>query len=87
MPEEIEWGEPPPPKKRPNGTRLLFVEELRAHPGQWGKYPGSASAASAVSGFKQVGPDLEWTVRKRPDGRFDIYGRFNPTTDKSRRKQ
>ena len=75
--DEIEWGAPPPPKpsggRHGQGRTQSFVDALKARPGEWAKYPKPLRSTSA---YRRNFRDVEWTSRKRADGKFDVWGRW-----------
>jgi hypothetical protein len=76
MSDEIVWSDELPKAERKHGRLRVFVEQLRANPGRWGRYPHeypNGGATSARTSAKRSYPDIEW--EKRGD---HIWGRFNP---------
>lgn len=74
------WKEPPPatrggPKgRRDAGKAYGFVQELKAQPGRWAYYGEFKSARTATQLQDVYGVDA--TVRKREDGKWDVYARW-----------
>lgn len=80
--DDIKWAEPPPPRRnelnrRGHGRTQKFVAQLREHPGQWAQYqPDEPHWASNATHIKAIDPHVEAVVRKRPDGKYDVYARW-----------
>ena len=79
---DIVWQDPPPNdwggRNSGKGRTQLFVEALKEHPDKWAVYPTLQGKSIGV--YRQKFPDVEWTVRKRPDGRVDVYARYRGDT-------
>lgn len=79
----LQWSDPPEAQRKwgeKPGRRAVFVEALKAKPGQWAEYlppPDKAgwAAGSVVAGFKKDYPGTEAVARtfKTPGGRRTLY--------------
>ena len=69
-PPPVDYGD----RKKP-GKVQRFVAVLQQRPGEWAIYPHTVATWS-VSMYRAKYPGVEWTVRKRPDNRYDVYGRW-----------
>lgn len=75
---EIIWQDPPPDGRhnaRDKGRRQEFIAELKARPNEWGRY-GIAVSSAVGTQIRQQFPGVEVTMRKRPDGKYDLYARW-----------
>ena len=70
----IEWADPP--YVGGWAWSAEFIDEIKANPGKWAKVPRTYTQSSMATILKNRYPGKEWTGRKRPDGRYDIYGRW-----------
>ena len=77
MTAEIIWQTPPvrTGRGRAPGAAAAFVAALKERPGEWAIYPNSDNSAMATTLKRRYG--VETTVRKQPDGKFNIYVRWN----------
>ena len=75
--EDVIWGEDPGPntRDRRGGRVARMVEALKERPGEWGRDPVSTAASNATHRTNRY-PGTEWTARRRPDNRYDLYGRW-----------
>lgn len=76
---EIVWQDPPPISRsaydrRGKGRTQRFVADLQQQPGRWAFYRTLSS--SSCGSYRENFPEVEWTVRKNPDGGFDLYARW-----------
>ena len=75
---EVEWAEPPPPKRY---DRRAFVDAVKHRPGVWAQYrPGVAHTSNTARQLRAYG--LQVTARRRPDStpdrpRYDVFVRWN----------
>lgn len=79
MSDAIEWAEPPAVSRGRavgHGYTQAFVAALKAHPGEWARYPRSVAGPVASGQYAKQHPGTEWTGRKREDGRRDLYARW-----------
>lgn len=76
----VEWSAPPPVDKtaRRRSKVMMFVDTLKTRPGQWAVYPSKFSNASSASHYRRAYPDVEWTMRRMEDGRYQMWGRWSP---------
>lgn len=79
---EVEWGSPPPamryrkPKIKRVHRAQAFVEMLKERPGEDCKYPWPLASSTSNYSLKVRYPGTVWQRRVRPDGKFDIWGRW-----------
>lgn len=77
MNDGIVWGDPPLSSKgRNHGETKKFVGALKNRPGEWAKYPHTVKSPSTATHNRRRFPGTDWTTRGRPDGQFDVYGRY-----------
>ena len=77
--EGIACGDPPPKqcKGAKPGVTALFVEALKARPGEWAEYqPGRTHSTGSVSYLKARYPGTELTTRSQPDGKCRVWVRW-----------
>ena len=72
MNDEMQWETPPSPGV---GSRQQFVEQLKARPGEWARWPRIVSNAVSSQNQREF-PGTEWTQRRQPDGTIAIWGRW-----------
>lgn len=74
---DIIWQDPPPTKQHEGtpGRVGRMVDALKARPGEWAKDP-NPQFRNTQTVRKHRYPGTEWTARKRPDGQWDVYGRW-----------
>lgn len=73
---EIVWQDPPETPRGMSGRCRQFVEALKSRPGEWALYPTPMSSAGSATTYRTTYPEVEWTVRVRPDRKYDMYGRW-----------
>lgn len=72
-PDDLEWGDPPERKTMANRVQV-FVELLRARPGEWAKYPHPITRETVknhANRHPKRYPGTEWTHRNG-----ELYGRW-----------
>lgn len=72
-----------PPDARTNGRRgdgVLgnMAAELRANPGRWGRVDREYVDSSVITYPKKRHPDITWAIRKQPNGKFHLWGCYQP---------
>lgn len=75
---EIVWQAPPvlDRSQQRNGRVKEFVDALKSRPGEWALYPDPVRGPSNVSVNRKRFPGTEWTSRRRPDRKYDLYARW-----------
>lgn len=67
--------EAPQPKQRGGGARVRWLAVLKAHPGQWAKWP--RPTANGATWFKRHGCEVAMRMIAGSDPkRFDLYARY-----------
>lgn len=72
------WEAPPPKQQtgRLGGERTRWLAVLKAHPGQWAKWP-RPTAYGATTWFRKQGCEVtQRTITGSDPTRYDLYARY-----------
>ena len=74
---EMQWETPPRPTRKTGtpGEQMLFVEQLKARPGEWARWPNPVPNGRSARN-KMAFPGTEWAQRKQPDGTLAMWARW-----------
>ena len=72
------WEEPPPMGRhgRKPGHVAEFVEQLKANPGRWARFPDGTKSATAGGTYTARYPGTKWTTRKLEDGTIGLWAKW-----------